>query len=291
MLRHRPLFRDLQTLPRQFDGFRVDAVGYIPHKPDRVERRFDTFNYSLILSGRGSYACDGDPFAIHAPCVITQAPGELTIYGPPAGETWEELFFILPGRKHPELAARGLIGPTLHHWPIRHLPRVLRAVTAVLALVETPDHRPGASDRLDHMAERVIMETLLPSRDADDPGTAAVSAIAREIAEAPGETYDFHELARFHGMSYSTFQRRWRDLYSEPPGQFLLSRRISDCCRMLAEGDLPVGQVGALRGFDDPAYFSRIFKQHIGVSPSRYRVTHRTSALSSAPASNQHEIS
>jgi AraC family transcriptional activator of pobA len=44
---------------------------------------------------------------------------------------------------------------------------------------------------------------------------------------------------------------------------------------------LPIAQIGLRLGFDDPAYFSRIFRQRIGMPPSEYRSIHHSGVRNS----------
>ena len=40
---------------------------------------------------------------------------------------------------------------------------------------------------------------------------------------------------------------------------------------LLLDLDMPIGEVAAECGYDDPLYFSRVFRRTVGVSPSEYR--------------------
>ena len=267
--------RNFQTIPRRFEGMSLQSIGYVPRKSGRVDRVFASFNYSIILSGCGTYECEDVQCAVVSPCVITQLPGLRATYGPSPGTTWDELYFILPPAKLVWMESRRLLGENRFMWPIRNLPAVVRSIRALSSIIMDPETPAENADFVDHLAERVIMETLMPGDEAADPGAAAVAGVMQAITAAPEKTYDFKEIACDYGVSYSTFQRRWREFYTEPPGQYLLRCRISECCRLLAETGLPVVAVGRQLGFDDPAYFSRIFKQRIGMPPSEYRVLHR----------------
>ena len=48
--------------------------------------------------------------------------------------------------------------------------------------------------------------------------------------------------------------------------------RMQEACRLLDETMLSVKEVAAMLGYDDPFYFSRIFKSVIHVAPSEYRL-------------------
>ncbi|WP_372799162.1 helix-turn-helix domain-containing protein [Pontiella sp.] len=267
--------RSLQTMPRRFDGMHALDAGYFPHKHERLDRAVDTFNYSVILSGSGTYACRGQKLSVEAPCVITQFPGIRTAYGPHPGTTWEEFYLILPPEKLEWAEAKGLIGENRYLWPIRNLPAVTRALRELLPLLEIPDQRPGKSDRIDFLGERVIMETLLPGEEQPDPASEAATALARAMTAAPGRTYDVRELAADFGVSFSTFRRRWAERFDVPPGQYLQNLRIAECCRLMTETDLKIMEIAERVGIEDPAYFSRLFKQRIGIAPSEYRANRR----------------
>lgn len=53
--------------------------------------------------------------------------------------------------------------------------------------------------------------------------------------------------------------------------QYLSERRVKESCRLLQDPSLLIGQVAAAVGFEDVNYFSRIFKQQVGCTPTVYR--------------------
>lgn len=55
------------------------------------------------------------------------------------------------------------------------------------------------------------------------------------------------------------------------PMQYLQRFRIREAARLLAETDLPVTQIAVRCGFDNPSYFSLLFRRHTGRAPKEYR--------------------
>jgi transcriptional regulator GlxA family with amidase domain len=47
--------------------------------------------------------------------------------------------------------------------------------------------------------------------------------------------------------------------------------RIQRACVMLDTSELQVGEIAGSLGFQDPLYFSRLFRQHTGLPPTAYR--------------------
>lgn len=62
----------------------------------------------------------------------------------------------------------------------------------------------------------------------------------------------------------------------------LHDRLVREACRWLLHVAAPVSQLGFELGFDDPAYFSRFFRRHTGLSPRAYRARHQPGGGASA---------
>ena len=58
----------------------------------------------------------------------------------------------------------------------------------------------------------------------------------------------------------------------------LRMRLIREAKRLLAGSDIPVGDVAAQLGYEDPSYFSRFFKKHTSSTPTRFRAVFRSDA-------------
>lgn len=55
------------------------------------------------------------------------------------------------------------------------------------------------------------------------------------------------------------------------PIRYLIERRISEACALLEGTEDSIAAIAAKTGYDDPVYFSQIFKRVRGVSPTAYR--------------------
>lgn len=53
--------------------------------------------------------------------------------------------------------------------------------------------------------------------------------------------------------------------------EWIIERRMTEARKLLADTDLPVGEVARRVGMSDPGYFSRMFRRTYGVSPRRWR--------------------
>lgn len=77
-------------------------------------------------------------------------------------------------------------------------------------------------------------------------------------------------------MSTCWFIRSFRQFTGMTPMQYILSIRISNAQGLLEATEYNINEISTIVGYDNPLYFSRIFKKQRGLSPSEYRKRIRT---------------
>ena len=78
-------------------------------------------------------------------------------------------------------------------------------------------------------------------------------------------------LASKSNMSPRTFIRRFKAATGRSPGDYLQSVRISAAKEMLEEGARFVQTVSSAVGYEDVAFFRKLFKRKTGMTPGQYR--------------------
>lgn len=79
------------------------------------------------------------------------------------------------------------------------------------------------------------------------------------------------EYAASRGMSVSWFIRNFKQYAHATPMQYIVARRITNAQMLLETTNYNITEVAAIVGYQNPLYFSRIFRKQKGVSPSEYR--------------------
>ena len=79
------------------------------------------------------------------------------------------------------------------------------------------------------------------------------------------------DYAASRGMSISWFIRSFKQYTGTTPMQYIVSLRITNAQILLETTKYNVSEVGRLVGYDNPLYFSRIFRKQKGMSPKEYR--------------------
>ena len=85
------------------------------------------------------------------------------------------------------------------------------------------------------------------------------------------ENLSIEGLAALCGLSPSSFKRAFREIYNDSPGNYLNMKKIGKAKELLEVSNLAISEISYEVGFNDPHYFTRIFKKKAGVSPSSYR--------------------
>ncbi|MEO8222880.1 MAG: helix-turn-helix transcriptional regulator [Specibacter sp.] len=76
------------------------------------------------------------------------------------------------------------------------------------------------------------------------------------------------------GLSPSQLRRYVQKAAGIGPKEFVVQMRMSRSQSLLAESSYPIERIARLVGYRDPAYFSRLFSQCTGSSPSNFRTQH-----------------
>jgi len=96
---------------------------------------------------------------------------------------------------------------------------------------------------------------------------AAIAHIAKNFLRPIPES----EVAQLCNMSPSRFCREFKAAFQVTFVEYLANYRMEQAKRLLGNPSMPVADVAAAVGFNDPSYFTRVFRRQEGVSPSEYR--------------------
>lgn len=79
------------------------------------------------------------------------------------------------------------------------------------------------------------------------------------------------DMAEFCSLSESYFSHHFKEIVGIPPMQYLTELRILKAKDLLLGDDLSISSVASLLGYEDPLYFSKVFKKTTGISPRNYQ--------------------
>ena len=145
---------------------------------------------------------------------------------------------------------------------------------------------PRAARHIENQFSPEIRQRFSPSRMGtpsdlhhDELIADAQMELMRDLRSAPAIT----TLASRLGVSARTLTRRFRSATGVSFSDYLQQRRLDEAQSLLRRTNLSITEVGSTVGFNDPSHFARTFREHIGVTPSGFRVAVRKKAFSADP--------
>lgn len=91
------------------------------------------------------------------------------------------------------------------------------------------------------------------------------------IQDHYGENITISQIAASALLSESECLRCFRCTVNATPSQYLRDYRLQICARMLILTNEKIGDIGVACGFSDAAYFTKLFREAMGCTPSEYR--------------------
>ncbi|MFZ5724011.1 MAG: helix-turn-helix domain-containing protein [Pseudomonadota bacterium] len=249
------------------------AFGHYPRA--RGHRMARTQHDDLLViwctAGSGTLQTAAGTQAITAGTLVVLPPGMAHEYRSAAQHPWTIWWAHVGGNAVGELGS--LLAPggrtTVDIGPDAAL---LRDFDTLLAVRDT-------GFRLDTWlhASSLLKQLLLQAARLAARGDAADTAFSLPRVTAWMHAHldrpvELAELARATStLSMFQFARRFRAETGVAPIQYFIHLRMERACRLLDMSDAPVHLVARQLGYDDPYYFSRLFRRVIGMAPSDYR--------------------
>jgi len=127
----------------------------------------------------------------------------------------------------------------------------------------------------DILSEVETVEAVQRSLSGDDALPPYTSALVKRIVAYFHQNYDRpisrREVAEAVGVSENHLTRIFGRELGLSPWDYLNRYRVKQAGELLLRTSDSITSVALQVGFDDPAYFSRVFRKQVGVSPSAFR--------------------
>ena len=241
------------------------------HQTQRQRGRQD---YSLIYVAEGKLhlLTQGKEQIIPQGHMLLFRPGEAQHYYLYAQDQPETYWVHFTGSQVDSLLEQAQMGPGTQVFPVstaKHYPRLFRQMIQELQL-----KRPHYADLLDLKLRELL---LFISRSLEE-GALVSASLLDEIEQAMAYFHQHFDLpiviedyARQHHMTPWWFIQNFKKIAQVTPAQYLVSLRINHALSLLDHTDYSIAKVAAAVGYDNPLYFSRLFRKHVGYSPRAYK--------------------
>jgi transcriptional regulator GlxA family with amidase domain len=110
--------------------------------------------------------------------------------------------------------------------------------------------------------------SAMGSRSHED---AVIGQCQQWIAEHYGGPHPVSRMVARSGLPERTFKRRFKLATGYAPVDYVQALRMEEAKQILETSDAPTDAVAHMVGYEDPAFFRRLFKRLTGITPARYR--------------------
>lgn len=256
--------------------FRIRTLGRIRRQPYHVTAGtyHDDAMLTVVREGRGLYYAAGDVMTIesgHVGLVLPSSDPGLLMADPEA--PYDHYYCRFAGREALRMAREIVsVHGGASFFPSRRWSEALAVCEAMLAL---ESRTVSASSEWMGEGEAALCRllALLLGNPAAKPIAVGAMSLRHYLAHHVSRPFDLDKMAAHFGVSRFHLSRRGRALLGEPLAVASRRLRLELACSLLDASvlELNVSEVARRVGYDDPLYFSKVFRRYVGVSPREYR--------------------
>ncbi|MDR2144177.1 MAG: AraC family transcriptional regulator [Treponema sp.] len=228
------------------------------------------FHIIYIIRGEGTYETQGKTYTVNPGSVLFLPPGIWHRYRPVPAVGWHEYWVGFKGSFVRKLFTEGILSadkvffePGLNNRMIENFQLIFeeiktqqplyqfRACSGIISLIAEIHTLERRMEQPNHYQK--IVDTAKNLMQANVPGNINLSSIAKQI-----------------GLSVSHLNEIFKTYTSMTPYQYFIQLKINKA-ESLLENDISVKEAAYNLGFNDQFYFSRLFKNKTGVTPSEWK--------------------
>ena len=259
----------------------ITDIGYYPkawfHFRDRTEP-ISQFVFIYCTEGAGWFKAEGREYTVKANQYFILPAGKPHAYGADEQSPWTIYWIHFKGKLAAYFAqpcARPVdIKPGIHS-RISNRIDMFEEIFRTLEMGYSHENLLYACTAFYHFlgtltflqSYRAAAYQLEPGEEADDIIAAAIHFMKENIEKR----IPLEEIARRLGYSVSYFSMRFKHDTGYSPITYFNQLKIQRACELLDFTPMRINQICYKIGIDDPYYFTRLFKQVMGISPMQYK--------------------
>ncbi|MDB4999330.1 MAG: Transcriptional regulator, AraC family [Mucilaginibacter sp.] len=260
----------------------ITQIGYFPKASFHYrERRKGCEDNILIycLQGKGFYILGDKRYEVNCnEFIIIPATDKYMRYWADNNDPWTIYWVHYTGNRihafNHELNVSITNGPVLIPFNEKAL-EIWQYIYQTLEVGFSTENLCHASFCLYHFIATFLFKSPQIKNDNDDRNNIITKTI-HFMRDNISKKLSVEEMAQSHSLSASHFSNLFHKATGMPPIDYFIHIKMQKACQLLYTNDDKIRNIAATLGYDDPYYFSRIFKKYIGSSPEQYRLNIKT---------------
>jgi len=231
--------------------------------------------YQVIYITRGSGIFESDSCTkqiIKEGTIIILFPGERHRYKPHQETGWDEYWIGLKGDIIDKLAKNNFISPEKPAFYIGFNDAIFNLFNTIIET--TKQEHSGYQPLISGAALHLIgtLHATLKQRAIDSEDKELIIQKARLLFRSNiAADFSPEKAAEELQVGYSWFRKVFKNYTGLSPGQYYIQLKIEKAKELLNNPDLPIKQIAYDLGFENYFYFSKLFKEKTGITPTDHR--------------------
>ena len=234
-------------------------------------RILQEYQINYITEGEGVLETRSGNYSIKAGMILIIRPGQWHRYRPVSTKGWKEHYIGFNGvMAERTLESFGFLRAPLIN--IGFIENVLSDFQTVINLIK--EERPGYQQICSGYVIQILGQIIsnVKSRDFDNsPLEDIIKKSCLIIRDNMHQTLRINDLSKQLGINYSIFRKSFKKYTGLSPNQYHLSLRIKQASHQLSNTADTIKEISFNLGFCSVFYFSKIYKEKTGISPSEFR--------------------
>lgn len=230
------------------------------------------FQLIYIFNGYGYFLADGSMQEVHKGSIIIYHPGEPQEYNYSHHNSAEVYWVHFTGHGANDIIKdMGLINN--HIFSVGDCPVYAEYFTQIIHELQLKPFMFGYAVDAALLALLTCMGRYVSGKKNNNK--PAMDDDIKRAVEQMHERYAYNwnvaSLADLCNLSPDWFMHKFRNQAGIPPMEYLAGIRLDKAKWLIRNSSLSIKEISYLTGYENPLYFSRIFKKAEGISPVTYR--------------------
>jgi len=230
----------------------------------------DHYLIHFVVAGQGTLRCNQQEYPIRPGQLFIIFPAQVASYQADSNDPWEYNWVGFNGTD-----ARRLVKMTglSRQQPVLTATDPDRTAALLRRIADAADNTAAADAEMAGCLYLFLAHLIRINQPnaAANPRQSYVAGALRYIQYNYANNIGITDIARHVGISRSQLYRAFLQDFGVSPHDYLQTYRINEACSLLHDPTYSVAEVAGSVGFNDPLYFSRVFKSIKDCTPSEYR--------------------
>jgi AraC-like DNA-binding protein len=250
------------------------AIGKYLNAKSHQMSRSEHHNYLLLycINGSGQVQINKQLFTIKAGDIVLFPKGVEHSYQADKLQPWSIYWVHFDGQLAGDFAERLLMKMPKGIGHVGQLAGISSQFEQIMALSGrgyTATNVIHAVHVLQHMLSSLALQLRLSP--SSEPDKLSIESIEAYMLENLDKDLTLEQLAHYCQLSKYHFSKKFKALTDHSPVQHFIHLKIENACFQLDRSSATIKSIAESLGYNDPYYFSRLFKKIIGLSPAQYR--------------------